>query len=154
MSHTKLTLAQLAVGQRFVSERREVTADEIVRYAREFDPQPFHTDPEAAKDTLFEGLAASGWHTAAMTMRLIVDGGLPFAYGLIGGGGEIVWPKPVRPGDTLIVESEIVSITPSRSVPGRAAVVARIVTKNQKGETVQSFSPKLLVHDTPPQAEG
>lgn len=141
----KLGLDDLKVGQRFRSGSRRITADEIKRYAAEFDPQPFHLDEEAAQASFFKGLAASGWHTAAITMRLLVDGGLPFKSGIIGGGGELVWAKPVRPGDELHVEAEIVSITPSRSDPNRAAVVVRIETRDAAGELVQSFTPKMLV---------
>ena len=89
-------------------------------FAAEFDPQPFHLDESTAQASVFRGLAASGWHTASVAMRLLVDGGLPFANGLIGLGGEIAWPKPTRAGDTLHVESEIVEIVPSRSRPIRA----------------------------------
>jgi acyl dehydratase len=141
----KLGLDDLSVGQRFTSGRHLVTADEIKTYAAQFDPQPFHTDEKAAADSFFQGLAASGWHTAAISMRLLVDGGLPLKSGIIGGGGELLWPKPVRPGDGLLVETEILSITPSRSRPDQARVDVRILTKNQHGEVVQSFSPKLVV---------
>src|ERR1700680_451207 len=92
-------------------------AARIKEFAAEFDPQPFHLDDAAAKPSIFKGLAASGWHTAAVAMRLLVAGGLPFANGLLGLGGEIAWPRPTRPGDILHVESEIVEITPSRSKP-------------------------------------
>ncbi len=108
-------LDDLSVGQRFTSGTLTVTADEIKGYAAKYDPQPFHLDDAAAQATLFGGLAASGWHTAAMTMRLLVDGGAPLAGGIIGAGGEIAWPRPTRPGDMLHVESEVVEITPSRS---------------------------------------
>src|SRR6202795_5004297 len=91
----------LPVGQRFMSGTHAVDEDQIMRFAREFDPQPFHLDDDAARDTLFVGLAASGWHTAAITMRLLVDGGAPIAGGIVGLGGEISWPRPTRPGDVL-----------------------------------------------------
>ena len=92
---------------------------------------------------------ASGWHTAGITMRLIVGGGLPIAGGIIGTGGELLWTNPVRPGDTLQVECEVLEITPSRSKPDRGTVVVRCLTKNQTGETVQSFTPKLVVPRRP-----
>src|SRR5262249_52917687 len=95
----------LHVGQRFGSGREPIGAEQIKAFARQFDPQPFHLDSEAAKDTLFQGLAASGWHTAAVTMRLLVETGLPIAGGIIGAGAEISWPNPTRPGDVLQVES-------------------------------------------------
>jgi len=96
-----LYLDDLHVGQRFTSHTHVVSEEQINAFAREFDPQPFHLDAEAAKRTLFAGLAASGWHTAAITMRLLVEAGLPLAGGIIGAGGELNWPKPTRPGDIL-----------------------------------------------------
>jgi acyl dehydratase len=110
-----------------------------------FDPQPFHTDREAGKETVFGGLAASGWHTAAITMRLQVDGGLPIAGGLVGLGGEVAWPTPTRPGDVLRVESEVVEVVPSSSRPERGTVTVRSETRNQRGEVVQRTTAKLLV---------
>ena len=140
-----LYLDDLHVGQRFTSGTRDVDESEIKSFAREYDPQPFHLDHETAKGTLFQGLAASGWHTMAMTMRLLVDGGAPIAGGIIGAGGEINWPRPTRPGDTLRVESEVVAITPSRSRPDRGMVTMRSETKNQRGEVVQVLIAKLVV---------
>jgi acyl dehydratase len=142
-------LDDLAVGQRFTSGTKLVTEEEILRFAREYDPQPFHTNPEAAKATLFQGLAASGWHTMAMSMRLMVDGGLPLAGGIIGAGGEITWPMPTRPGDTLTVDSEVMEIKPSRSRPDRGMVTVRNETKNQRGEIVQVLVGKLVVPKKP-----
>jgi len=141
----KLYLEDLSVGQRFVSAEQTLDADAIIGFATKYDPQPFHIDEAAARDTLFAGLAASGWHTACTTMQLIVGGGLPIAGGIIGTGGELLWTKPVRPGDTLHVECEILEITPSRSKPDRGTVVVRCVTLNQHGDMVQSFTPKLVV---------
>jgi len=138
-------LDDLSVGQRFLSGTKLVTEEEVIRFAREYDPQPFHTDPEAAKATFFQGLAASGWHTMAMTMRLMVDGGLPLAGGIVGAGGEISWPMPTRPGDTLTVESIVEEIRPSRSRPDRGMVTVRNETKNQRGEIVQVLVGKLVV---------
>jgi acyl dehydratase len=142
-------LDDLVVGQRFTSGSRTLTAEEIKAFAREFDPQPFHLDEETARGTFFQGLAASGWHAAAVAMRLMVQGGLPIAGGIIGAGGEIAWRKPIRPGDTLHVESEIVEVTPSRSRPDRGAVVVRSDTINQNGEIVQSFTARLVVPRRP-----
>ena len=110
-----LYLDDLHVGQRFNSGSHAVDEAQIKAFASQFDPQPFHLDDAAAKGTLFAGLAASGWHTAAITMRLLVDGGAPIAGGIIGAGGEVSWPKPTRPGDILHVESEVMEVTPSRS---------------------------------------
>ncbi len=140
-----LYLDDLSVGQRFVSGMHTMDVAEMTRFAAEYDPQPFHLDDAAARETLFGGLVASGWHTAVTMMRLIVDGGLPIAGGIIGTGGELMWTHPVRPGDRLHVECEVLEITPSRSKPDRGTVKVRCLTKNQSGETVQSFTPKLIV---------
>jgi acyl dehydratase len=132
------------VGQRFTSAEYRVEEDRIKAFAAEFDPQPFHLDGTAARASIFGGLAASGWHTAAITMRLLVTGGVPFAAGVIGLGGEIAWPRPTRAGDVLRVESEIVEILPSRSKPNQAIVKVRSTTLNQHGEPVQVFTGKIL----------
>lgn len=142
---TELFLEDFAVGQRFISETRTVTADEIKSFAASFDPQPFHTDEVAAKASFFRGLAASGWHTAGITMSLLVKSGMPIAGGLIGAGAEIEWPRPVRPGDVLQVESEVLAVAPSRSRPERGMITVKSVTKNQKGEVVQVLTSKMLV---------
>jgi len=138
-------LEDLYVGQRFTSGSHLVDETQIRRFAGEFDPQPFHLDAAAAKATLFGGLAASCWHTAAITMRLLVQGGLPIAGGIIGLSGELSWLKPTRPGDTLDVVGEIVEITPSRSQPNRGIVRVHSETRNQHGEIVQTFTATLLV---------
>jgi acyl dehydratase len=135
----------LHVGQRFVSRTHLIDAEQIKAFAGQFDPQPFHLDEELAKETLFGGLAASGWHTAAITMRLLVEGGLPLVGGILGAGGDIAWPNPTRPGDTLRVESEVVAITPSKSRPDRGIATVRSRTHNQKNEVVQELTAKLIV---------
>jgi len=140
-----LYLEDLRVGQRFVSGTHRLDEEQIRAFAEQFDPQPFHLDAEAAKGTLFQGLVASGWHTAAVTMRLLVEGGLPIAGGVIGAEAEIIWPKPTRPGDTLHVESEIVELRPSRSNPGRGVVTVRGETRNHLGDFVQVLVAKLVV---------
>jgi len=140
-----LYLDDLHVGQRFTSATHAIDADEIKAFAREFDPQPFHLDEQAAKGTFFDGLAASGWHVAALTMKLLVGGGAPFAGGVIGAGGEFSWPKPTRPGDVLQVTSEVLEITPSRSRPDRGMVTLRSETRNQHGDVVQVLTAKLVV---------
>ena len=142
-------LEDLEIGQRFTSGTHALDEAQILGYARQFDPQPFHADPEAARDTFFAGLAASGWHTASITMRLLLDGGAPIAGGVIGGWAEINWPQPTRPGDILQVESEVMSVTPSRSKPDRGMVTLRTVTRNQKGETLQTLLAKLVVPRRP-----
>ena len=141
----KLYLEDLRVGQTFTSEAYVMDAARIKEFAAEFDPQPFHIDESAAEASVFKGLAASGWHTAAVAMRLLVTGGLPFANGLVGLGGEIAWPRPTRPGDSLHIESEIVEITPSRSKPHQGIVTVRSTMFNQNGEAVYLLTAKLLV---------
>jgi acyl dehydratase len=140
-----LTLEDFTIGDRFSGGALSVTTESIKAFAREFDPQPFHTDEEAAKDTFFGGLAASGWHTAAMTMRLLAEFGPHVAGGLIGGSCEVAWPQPTRPGDVLHVACEILSVTPSRSRPERGSVLMRTETKNQRGEVLQVLTAKLVV---------
>lgn len=140
-----LYLEDLHVGQRFTSATYLMDEDRIKSFAEEFDPQPFHLDEAAARGTIFNGLSASGWHTAAVAMRLLVTGGLPLGNGIIGLGGELAWPKPTRPGDTLHVESEVLEIQPSRSKPNQGIVKIRSTTLNQDGEPVHMFTSKVLV---------
>src|SRR5258708_597397 len=140
-----LYLEDLRVGQRFTSGTYLMEEGRIKAFAAEFDPQPFHLDESAAQASVFSGLAASGWHTAAVAMRLLVTGGLPFADGIVGLGGDIAWPKPTRPGDTLQVESEIIEITPSRSKPQQGIVTVRSTMFNQDREAVYLLTAKLLV---------
>jgi acyl dehydratase len=148
-SNGKLYLEDLHTGLRFSSATHALDEQQIKAFAREFDPQPFHVDNAVAKATLFAGLAASGWHTAAITMRLLVDGGAPIAGGIIGAGAEIAWPNPARPGDILGVESEILSVTPSRSRPDRGTATLRSQTINQRGEVVQTLTARLIVWRRP-----
>ena len=149
-----LFLEDLRVGQRFVSGTHRIDAEHIRAFAEQFDPQPFHLDAEAAKATLFEGLVASGWHTAAITMRLLVESGLPIAGGIVGAGGEITWPNPTRPGDVLQVESEILELRPSRSRPDRGIATIRSETRNQRGDTVQVLVAKLVVPRSAQSSQG
>ena len=146
---TPLYLEDIAVGQRFITGTVLLEAQAIKDFARAFDPQPFHTDEEAAKDSFFAGLAASGWHTAALTMKLLVESGPNLAGGLIGAAGELTWPRPTRPGDVLQVESEVLAVVPSRSKPDRGLVTLKSETRNQKGEAVQIQTAKLLVWRRP-----
>jgi acyl dehydratase len=142
---TGLYLEDLTVGQRFTTGTLTVTEAEIKAFAGQYDPQPFHLDDDAARGTFFAGLAASGWHTAAMTMRMLVDAGPPLAWGIIGGGGEITWPRPTRPGDVLHVEGEVMEIIPSKSRLDRGVVLLKSETKNQNGDIVQVSTMKLVV---------
>lgn len=143
-SPPRLYLEDLAVGQRFLSPSHVITADDIAAFAAAFDPQYFHLDAVAAQSSLFDGLAASGWHTAALTMRLVVEA-VPLAGGVIGAGGQLTWPRPTRPGDTLQVEIEVLEINPSVSRADRGSCVMRNTTRNQHGETVQVFTVKVML---------
>jgi acyl dehydratase len=139
-----LYLDDLRVGQRFVSGTHQIDEEQIRAFARQFDPQPFHLDADAAKDFLFGGLVASGWHTAAISMRLLV-GTVPIAGGIIGAGGEISWPKPTRPGAVLHVECECLEVRPSRSHPDRGMVTVRSETHTDAGEVVQDVRATIAV---------
>jgi acyl dehydratase len=146
----KYYLEDFAVGQVFKSGRKRVDKDEIFAFAREFDPQPFHLDEDAAQRSPFGGLAASGWHTAAITMRLLVDGEFRPAGGILGVGfDELSWPRAVRPGDELYVRSEVLDVRPSKSRPDRGLIRVRNTTVNQNDETVQVFTANLLVPRRP-----
>ncbi len=139
-------LEDFTVGQTFGSGRLRIDEEQIRRFASEFDPQPFHLDDKAARDTIFRGLAASGWHTAALTMRLLVEGELKPAGGIIGAAiDELRWPRPVRPGDELRVESEVLEVRPSKSRPEQGMIKVRSTTLNESGEAVQIFVGNLVV---------
>lgn len=138
-------IEDLSVGDRFASAEHAMDEAQIKAFATQFDPQPFHLDDTAAKATVFGGLAASGWHTAAITMRLLVTGGLPIAGGIIGAGGELSWPQPTRPVDVLHVVSEIIAIVPSRSRPDRGMVTVRSETRNQREEVLQVSVVRVVV---------
>lgn len=143
---TERYLEDFTVGQTFGSGRLRIDEKQIRRFASEFDPQPFHLDDKAARDTMFRGLAASGWHTAALTMRLLVEGELKPAGGIIGAGiDELRWLRPVRPGDELRVESEVLEVRPSKSRPEQGMIKVRSTTLNESGEAVQIFVGNLVV---------
>ena len=145
----ELYLEDFAPGQRFTSASHSMDAEQIKAFATRFDPQPFHLDEAAAEASFFQGLAASGWHTAAITMSLLVKSGMPIAGGLIGAGGDIAWPRPVRACDTLHVESEVLAVTPSRSRPDRGMISLKSETKNQQDEVVQILTSRMLVWKRP-----
>lgn len=142
---TQLYFDDLKVGQSLTSDTYTLDAAQIKDFAAQFDPQPFHMDEEAAKNSIFGALAASGWHTAAITMRLLVTSGLPIAGGSVGLGGEINWPRPTYAGDTLQVTSEVLELTPSKSRPDRGIVLVRSETRNHRNEPVQIFTAKIMV---------
>jgi acyl dehydratase len=144
-SVTPLFLEDLAPGQRYTTGTLVIDEAAIRTFALAFDPQPFHLDDAAASSTLFGGLAASGWHTAALSMRLLVESGPKLAWGIIGAGCELSWPLPVRPGDTLRVEGEILEVTPSRSRPDRGMITIRNTTLNQQDRAVQIMTGRLVV---------
>ena len=142
-------LDDLTVGDQFKSGEHAMDAAQITAFAAQFDPQPFHLDDAAARSTLFGGLAASGWHTAAVTMRLQVTSGLPIAGGIIGAGGELSWPRPTRANDVLHVVSEVVQIQPSKSKPDRGMVTVRSETRNQHGDVLQLSTVRIVVPRRP-----
>ena len=138
-------LEDLEPGDRFESDSFNVTEEAIIEFGKQFDPQTFHIDPVLARQTIFNGLTASGWHTAAITMRLFIQT-LQLAEGAVGlGVDELRWPAPVRPGDTLRVTTEIVNSRPSKSKVGYGIIQLRNVTTNQRGEVVQTMSANALV---------
>jgi acyl dehydratase len=142
----KYFFEDFAVGQVFATGKLQVDTDQIKSFAKQFDPQPYHLDEEAAEKSPFRGLAASGWHTAALTMRLMVDGDFKPAGGILGVGFDALsWPKPVRPGDELYAKSEILEVRPSKSRPDRGTIRVRTTTYNQNDEAVQEFTGNLLV---------
>ena len=147
---TQRYLEDFSVGQKFGSGRLQIDEDRIKSFAREFDPQPFHLDDEAARGSIFGGLAASGWHTAALTMRLLVESDLKPAGGIVGAGfDEFRWPRPVRPGDELHLESEVLEVRPSKSRPDQGMIKVRTTTMNQNGEPVQISVGNLMVPRRP-----
>jgi acyl dehydratase len=144
-----LYLDDLAVGRKFATGSVTLTLEGCKAFAAEFDPQPFHLDETAARRSVFGRIAASGWYTASLTMRLLVEGELTIAGGLIGLGSELSWPRPTYPGDTLRVETEVLSVRVSESKPDRGIVTARNQTLNQHGEPVQIAVVKMLVPRRP-----
>ena len=144
-----LYLDDFVVGRVFITGATTLTVDGCKAFAAEFDPQPFHLDEAAGQRSVFGRLAASGWYTASVSMRLIVDGELEPAGGLVGLSSEMTWPRAVYPGDTLHVESEVLGVRPSESKPDRGIVTMRNRTLNQHGEPVQIATVKLLVPRRP-----
>jgi acyl dehydratase len=143
-------LEDFSVGQKFGSGRITVQAERVKSFAAEFDPQPFHLDDALARDTIFRGLAASGWHTAAITMRLLVESEVKPAGGIVGAGfDEFRWPRPVRPGDELRIEAEVLEVRPSKSRPEQGMIKLRTTTLNQNGEPVQVSVGNLVVPRRP-----
>jgi acyl dehydratase len=138
-------LEDLQPGMRFTSAPVTVTAADIKAFAAQFDPQPFHLDEAAGEASFFKGFAASGWHTAALAMRMMVTSGPKLAAGYIGGGGDITWKQPVYAGDTLTLHGEIIEVKPSRSRPDRGIAIVRCETLNQRGEVVQVLTANVVV---------
>ena len=150
-TRTLVYLDDLQVGQKYVTGTYQLDEQQIKQFASQYDPQPFHLDADAGSKSLFQGLVASGWHTAAVTMRLMVESGIPIAGGLIGAGAEISWPRPTRPGSIVHVESEVLEIKLSKSRPDRGIVTVRNETKDQTGEVVQVMTAKMIVSRKPSQ---
>jgi acyl dehydratase len=150
-------LEDFAVGQTFGSGRLRIDGERAVAFAAEFDPQPFHLDETAARRSIFRGLTASGWHTAAVTMRLLVETELKPAGGFVGAGlDECRWPRPVRHGDELRVECEVIEVRPSKSRPGQGLIKLRTTTLNQDDEPVLMHVVNMVVlrrKDTHPELE-
>jgi len=147
---TRQYLEDYAVGQVYRSGRLRVDKDQIIAFAAQFDPQSYHLDEAAARKSVFGGLAASGWHTAALTMRLLVESEFRPADGILGVGfDELSWPRPVRPADELHVESEVLEVRPPKSRPDRGLIRVRMTTFNQNGEPVQIYIGNLLVPRRP-----
>ena len=139
-------LEDLAVGQRYAGGTATVELEAVKRFAADFDPQPFHLDEEAAGASIFGRLVASGWHTMALTMRMLVDGELRSLWGLVGlGADELRWPRPVFPGDLLSVEWEVLEVRPSSSKPDRGTARLRVTTRNQRGESVLTLITTILL---------
>jgi acyl dehydratase len=147
-----LYFEDIAAGQKYRSPGLRIDAAAITGFAAEFDPQPFHLDDSAARDSLFEGLAASGWHTAALTMKLCLLSDFRPAGGIIGVGGELLWPRAMRPGDALHVEIAVLETRTSRSRPRQGLVKILITTRNQDGDPVQTFTPTLFVDRRSPES--
>lgn len=140
----------IAVGDVFETGKATVEAEAIKAFASQFDPQPFHLDESAARSSFFGGLVASGWHTAALSMRLLVGGDLQIVGGLIGlGVEEIRWPRPVHPGDVLRVESEVLAVRPSKSRSDRGIIRVRNTTRNQDDQPVMLQVVNMLVPRRP-----
>lgn len=143
---TERYLEDFAAGQQFSSDRMRIDTERIKSFAAEFDPQPFHLDEGAGSHSIFGGLAASGWHTAAITMNLLVDSDFKPAWGIVGAGfDELRWPRPVRPEDELRVESEVLATRVSKSSPELGMLKVKSTTLNQHNEPVQVFVVNLLV---------
>ncbi len=146
MSTSKLYLNEVTPGETFSSPNITVSENDIIDFAHQFDPQEFHLDNKAAQNTFFGRLVASGWHTAALTMRLLVDSDFKPEGGIVGAGiEEFRWPQSVAPGDTLRLEIKVLETTPSRSAPTRGVIKLYIKTLNQKDEPVQVMIAKLIM---------
>src|SRR5262245_15150240 len=144
-----LYLDDLAVGDKFATASVTLTLEGCKAFAAEFDPQPFHLDEDAARKSVFGRLAASGWYTASLSMRLLVEGEMTIAGGLVGLGGDVQWPRPAYPGATLCVETQGPAIRVSESKPDRGIVTVRNVTLNQRGEPLQIAVVKMMVPRRP-----
>ena len=140
-----LYLEDFHVGLRLSGGTHTLDTEQIKAFAGQFDPQPFHLDEDAAERSIFTGLCASGWHTAAITMKLLTTVKPPIMGGIIGAGAELDWPTATRPGDVLRVECEVMEVRPLRSRPDRGMVILRVRTLNQANEERQDLRAKLVV---------
>ena len=146
---TPLWLEDIEVGSHYRTADHHITTDEIVEFASWFDPQPFHLGDDGAAGTIFGSIAASGWHTASVTMRLLVTSGIPIATGIIGASLELAWLAPTRPGDVLHVDLTVTDVVPSRSKPERGFITCTYDTVNQHGEVRQRTTARLLIFRRP-----
>ena len=143
-------LEDFQVGQKFTSPKKQITEQEIIEFATQYDPQPFHLDPVIAKSTFFKNLVASGWQTASITMRLLVNSNLRPDGGIVGAGIDLLrWPNPVIPDDELTLDIEIMEIIPSTSKPNQGIVKTKVLTKNQNNLTVMSYVATMVVKRRP-----
>jgi acyl dehydratase len=133
------------ISQKFISGSHTFTKTEIIEFAKQFDPQPFHLSEEGGENSIFGGLVASGWHIGSVTMRLIIGEGSPILGGIISRGGEVKWLNPIRPGDIISVESEVIKKTPSKSKPGQGTVIIEATTLNQSNKIIQILKANLVV---------
>ena len=138
------------VGQVHELGSHEVTREEILAFAQQYDPQPFHLDEEAGRRSIFGGIIASGWQTAAICHRLLVRSVLEDSASMGSPGvDELRWLRPVRPGDTISARIEVLEVTPSRSKPDRGTVRTRMEVRNQQGEVVMTESAAVLFRRRP-----
>ncbi len=133
----------LEIGQTFTSDSLLITKDKIIAFAKEFDPQPFHLDEDEAKQTFFNELVASGWHTSSVTMKLILQS-MPFKHGMVGSGGQVSWKRPVKPNDSLHVTTKIINIKPAKNNANQIYLTLECQTLNQFNRVCQIMEANVI----------